>query len=151
MKRSLSLFVALFVLAFAVITAVEFNKIKLNEAIEKAPAYATVTADDMTQKTKRGHSTYRINYSYQVAGTSYKFATEFMEEDKAKAMISDPSVQVAYAVGAPADAVLKSTFDSRDRDTSFAHVAVMAAGLGLFLSLIGTAVLVFKFPWFRQA
>lgn len=151
MKRLIILFVTLFVVGTGVFTSFELDTVGANAAIEKSPAYAVVTPEGITKKTKKGRSTFQVNFAYEVAGAAYKFDTKFMEESEAMALAAQKDVQVIFPSNAPDKAMLKSEFESRDRDGSFLHALLKAAGIALFAALIGSAVLAFKFPWFRQS
>lgn len=151
MKKPIILFVVLFALALSFFTMLERDEMAVNAAIEKAPGYAVVTPEGITKKTKKGRSTFQVNYSYQVNGAKYTFDTAFMEEAEAMALAETAGVQVAFPAASPATAKLKSDFDKRERDYSFMGALMKAMGFSFFVALIGSAVLVYRISWFRRA
>jgi hypothetical protein len=151
MKKPLIAFVVLFALAFGVVVSGEINKLDTEAAIAKAPVFVLAEPAGITKKTKKGRESYQVNYTYTVAGTSYPMDTAFMStEAEALAMAASP-VQIVYAANTPAVAEFKSDFDSRDPKAGMGGALLTAAGLGLLLAIIGTLVLMWKFPWFRRA
>ena len=149
MKKPILTYLLAFVVAFGFFAFIGIQKIDKNDAIAKSPAYTLATPEGITKKTKKSRVTYQVSYSYEVAGTSYKLNSDWLDTE-AEAMAATPA-QVAYATTAPADAMFKSEFDQRDPDESYAGALLKSAGLGLLVALIGTLALMWKFPWLRRA
>lgn len=151
MKKPLIAFVVLFALAFGLVVTGEIHKLDTEAAIAKAPVFVVATPAGITKKTKKSRESFQVNYTYTVAGTTYPMDTPFMDtEAEALAMAAAP-VEIAYAANAPAMAEFKSDFDKRDPNAGMGGALLTAAGLGLLGAIIGTLVLMWKFPWFRRA
>lgn len=151
MKKPLLAFAVVFAILFGFFVTIGVQEINTNAAIAKAPAYVLATADGITKKTKKSRERFQVNFTYAVAGTSYKIDSEWMSTmAEAEALAATP-VQVAYAASAPADGVFKSKFDQRDVSESVAGVVGKAAGLGLLMAILATLFLVWKFPALRTA
>lgn len=151
MKKPLITLLVVFAIAFGIFATAEIRKIDTNAAIAKAPVFVVATPDGITKKTKKGRTSFQVNYSYAVSGAQYKIDTKFFStEEEALAMAAQP-VQVAFAASNPNDAVFKSEFDQRDPNAGMSSALTSAAGFGLVASLVVTLVLLWKFPWLRRA
>ncbi len=150
MKKPIITFLVVFAIAFGLIATGEIHKIDNHVAIAKSPAFVLATAEGITKKTKKSRETFQVNYTYAVAGTTYKIDTSWMNSvAEAEAMAATP-VQIAYATTAPADGIFKSDFDKRDPTESTAGALGNAAEFGLIGALILTLLLVWKFPSLRR-
>jgi hypothetical protein len=151
MKRSLAAFAAVFAIMFGLFAAIGIQQNSNYAAIAKSPTYVLATPEGITKKTKKSRETFQVNFSYAVAGTTYKIDSGWMNSvAEAEALAATP-VQLAYAPAAPADAVFKSEFDKRDAKEGVVDVLGKAAGLGLLLAFVGTLFLIWKFPVLRRA
>lgn len=151
MKKPLIAFAVVFAVVFGLLAAMEIGKINNNVAIAKSPAFVLANPAGITKKTKKSRETFQVNYTYAVAGTTYKIDTPWMDTAaEAEALIETP-VQVAYATTAPADGVFKSDFDKRDPKEGIPSALATAGGFGLIASLLITLFLAWKFPWLRRA
>ena len=149
MKKPIITFLVVFAIAFGIVATAEIHKIDTNVAIAKSPAYVLATPEGITKKTKKSRETFQVNYTYTVAGTTYKIDTDWKNTvAEAEAMAATP-VQIAYATTAPADGVFKTDFDKRDPNESTAGALASAALFGLFGAIIGTLILLWKFPGLR--
>lgn len=150
MKKPFITFLVLFALAFAIFTAVNIKKIDTHNAIAKSPAFVLATPEGITKKTKKGRVTYQVNYTYAVDGATFKKNTDWFDTvEEAEKMAASP-VQIAYPTGKPDDSVFKSEFDTRDPNEGIMSALLNAGGIGLFVALIGTLVLLWKFPSLRS-
>jgi hypothetical protein len=151
MKRTVATFAAVFAIMFGLFATIGIQQNSNYAAIAKSPAYVLATPEGITKKTKKSRETFQVNFSYAVAGTTYKIDSGWMNSvAEAEALAATP-VQLAYAPTAPADAVFKSDFDKRDAHEGMVDVLGKAAGLGLLLGLVGTLLLIWKFPVLRRA
>ena len=150
MKKPLITFLVVFVLAFGILATVEIQKIDTNVAIAKSPAFVLAAVEGITKKTKKSRETFQVNYSYAVAGTTYKLDTEWLDTVAEAEALAGTAVQIAYATTAPAHGVFKSDFDKRDPKEGIASALVSAAGFGLLGAIIGTLALLWQFPWLRR-
>ncbi|RSZ58176.1 hypothetical protein HF313_00270 [Massilia atriviolacea] len=150
MKKPLLTFLVLFALAFAVFTWVNIKKIDTHNAIAKSPVFVLATPDGITKKTKKSRVTYQVNYSYIVDGATFKIDTEWFDTpEEAEKMAASP-VQVAFATGKPDDSVFKTEFDTRDPKEGIVSAVLGAGAIGFVMALIGTLVLLWKFPSLRR-
>jgi hypothetical protein len=152
MIRSLVLFCVLFAIALLSFSYLEYDKVSLKSAIEEFPAYAVLTPGEMTSKTKKGRTTYQVHYTYRVAGTMYEFNSPYVSEWEAKKFVSSNDTQLAFVAGAPERAMLKTEFEHRKRqsDQTFAGVLRGAFSFAAIFALIATAVVIYRFSWFRR-
>jgi hypothetical protein len=151
MKKPLIAFLVVFALAFGLFASIGIEQVNTNVAIAKSPAFVLATPEGITKKTKKSRETFQVNYTYAVAGTTYKLDTDWMSTvAEAEALAATP-VQVAYATTAPSHGVFKTDFDKRDPKESIVGALTTAAGIGLLASIFITLVLVWKFPWLRRA
>lgn len=149
MTKPLITFLLAFAFVFGVVATVKIRENATNAAIAKAPVYVLATPDGITKKTRKGRTSFQVNYTYVAAGATHTIDTDFFStEAEAMAMTESP-VQVAYAAGNPAQAAFKSEFDKRDPNAGMAGVLGMAAAFGLGLGLLLTLGLLWKYPWLR--
>lgn len=151
MKRSLAAFAAIFAVLFGLFVTIGIRENHTNAAIAKSPAYVLATPDGITKKTKKGRETFQVNFSYVVAGSTYKIDSDWKSSMAAAEALAATPVQVVYATTSPADAAFKSDFDKRDINQSTSDVLRKAAGLGFLLAIFATLFLVWKFPVLRRA
>lgn len=150
MKKPLITFLVVFAIAFGVVATAEINKIDTNVAIAKSPAFVLATPEGITKRTKKSRESFQVNYTYDVAGTSYKKDTDWMDTvAEAEALAATP-VQIAYATSKPADGVFKSDYDKRDPNEGMMSALLSAAGFGLLGGIVGTLILLWQFPWLRR-
>ena len=150
MKRPLITFVAVLVLSLAFFTVIAIQKNNTEGAIAKSPAFVLAEPQGITQKTKKSRETFQVNYTYTVAGATYKMDTAWMEtKAEAEAMAAKP-LQVAYATTAPAEAIFKSDFDKRDPDAGIASALFRALWIGVLAAVLITLGLLWKFPFLRR-
>jgi hypothetical protein len=151
MKKPLILFLVLFVLATSLFASLEMEKVETNAAIAKSPGFAVATPDGITKITRKRSVKYQVNYTYQVAGSTYKIDTKSMDEAAAQAELAKPDVQVAYATNTPSLALLKSDYEQRDLKETMTGAILTAAGFALVMAFVATLVLSWKFSWLRSA
>lgn len=151
MKKPLIAFLVVFAIAFGIFASAEIKKIDTNAAIAKAPVFVLATPEGITKKTKKGRTSFQVNYTYPVAGSSYAIDTDFFDTEAEAMALAETPVQVAYAATRPADGVFKSEFDKRDPNAGMGSAVMSAAAFGLLLSIVVTMVLLWKFPWLRTA
>jgi hypothetical protein len=150
MKKPLIAFAVVFAILFGLFATIGIQQINTNAAIAKAPAYVLATPEGITKKTKKSRETFQVNFTYAVAGTTYKIDSDWMSTvAEAEALAATP-VQIAYAASAPADGVFKSDFDKRDVTESVPGAVSKAAGLGFLLAIFATLFLIWKFPVLRR-
>ena len=150
MKKPLFLFVAIFAIAAWFFGSTGMDEVNLHTAIAKAPAYVPAVAEGITETKRKRSTSYHVNYSYQVAGATYKIDSKSLDKEEAQALLAVPDVQVAYVAGAPDKAVLKHDFDARDPKESVFGAILAALGLALMIGLGGSALLSWKFGWFSR-
>lgn len=151
MKRSLAVFALVFAILFGLFATIGIQKNHTNAAIAKSPAYVLATPDGITKKTKKSRETFQVNFSYVVAGTTYKIDSDWKGSMAAAEALAATPVQLVYATTSPADAAFKSDFDKRDQNEGMSDVLGKAAGLGFLLAIFGTLFLIWKFPVLRRA
>lgn len=151
MKKPLIMFLVLFVLATSLFASLEMEKVETNAAITRSPGFAVATPDGITKITRKRSVKYQVNYTYQVAGATYKIDTRSMDEAAAQAELAKPDVQVAYSTNTPSMALLKSDYDQRDLKETMAGAILTAAGFALVMAFVATLVLSWKFGWLRSA
>ncbi len=150
MKKPLIAFLILFVVAAGFFATIGIQQINNHVAISKSPAFVLAEPQDITKKTKKSKTTFQVNYTYTVSGTTYKLDTDWMDTlPEAEAMFATP-VQVAYATTAPAEGIFKSEYDARDPDEGIFGALLKALGLGLGVALVGTLIALWKFPSLRR-
>ncbi len=151
MKKPLLAFAGVFAILFGLFVTIGIQQMNNYAAIAKSPAYVLAAPEGITKKTKKSREKFQVNFSYAVAGTTYKIDSDWMSTvAEAEALAATP-VQIAYATTAPADAVFKSDFDKRDAGEGVSSVLGKAAGLGFLLAIVGTLLLIWKFPVLRRA
>jgi hypothetical protein len=151
MKKPLIAFLVVFFLAFGLFSSIGIEQVNTNVAIAKSPAFVLATPEGITKKTKKSKETFQVNYTYAVAGATYKLDTDWMSTvAEAEALAATP-VHVAYATTAPSHGVFKTDFDKRDPKESIMGAIITAAGIALLASIFITLLLVWKFPWLRRA
>lgn len=151
MKKPLIAFLVVFAIAFGIFAMAEMNKIDTTSAIVKSPAVIVAIPDGITKKTKKGRTSFQVNYTYAVAGTKYAIDTEFFDTEAEAMALAKVPVQVIYPTTAPDQGIFKTEFDRRDPNAGMGGAVLSAAGFGLLLSVVMTLVLVWKFPWMRTA
>lgn len=151
MKRPLLTFAVVFAILFGLFATIGIGQINTHVAIAKSPAYVLATPEGMTKKTKKGRETFQINYTYAVAGATYKIDSAWLKTEAEAEALANAPVQVAYATTAPADGVFKSEFDQRDPNESIPGALAKACGLGFLLAIVGTLLLIWKYPVLRRA
>ncbi|MDM5177939.1 hypothetical protein PO883_12130 [Massilia sp. DJPM01] len=150
MKKPLITFLAVFAIAFAIIATVNIKKIDTNIAIAHAPAFVVAKPDGITKRTKKSRVTYQVNFSYSIAGINYKMDSDWLDTVADAETLASSPVQIAYDSTKPENAVFRSDFDKRDPNEGTVSALISAGGLGLFLALLVTAVLLYKFPSLRS-
>jgi hypothetical protein len=142
MKRSLVAFAVVFAIMFGMFATIGIKQNSNFAAIAKAPSYVLATPEGITKKTKKSRETFQVNFTYAVAGTTYKIDSGWM---------NSVAEAEALAASAPADGVFKTEFDGRDAGEGMMDVLGKALGLGFLLAIVGTLFLVWKFPALRRA
>ena len=150
MKKPLILFALLFVIVAGFFASMGMDEVHLHESIAKAPAYAPAIAEGITETKRKRSTSYHVNYTYQVAGATYKIDSKSLDKDEAMALAAKPDVEVAYAVGAPGKAVLRHDFDQRDKKESVFGAILTACGIALLMSIVATLFLSWKFGWLSR-
>ncbi len=151
MKKPLIAFLVVFAVAFGMFATAEIKKLDTTAAIAEAPAFVLASPEGITKRTKKGRTSFQVNYSYAVQGASYAIDTAFFDTEEQAMAVAAAPMEVAYAVTAPADGVFRSEFDKRDPSAGMGSAVLSAAGFGLLLSIVLTLVMVWKFPWLRTA
>lgn len=150
MKKPLIAFAVVFAILFGFFATIGIQKINTNAAIAKAPAFVLAEAAGITKKTKKSRETFQVNFTYAVAGATYKIDSDWMDTvAQAEALAASP-VEIAYAASAPADGVFKSEFDKRDVTEGVTGAVGKAAGLGFLVAIFATLFLIWKFPVLRR-
>jgi hypothetical protein len=151
MKKPLILFLVLFILGTSLFASIEMEKVETNAAITKSPGYTVATPDKITKITRKRSVKYQVNYTYQVAGQTYKIDTASMDEAGAQAEMAKQNVQIAYCTQTPSMALFKSDYDQRDLKETMAGAILSAAGIALLISLVASLFLSWKLGWLRRA
>ncbi|MDQ1924111.1 hypothetical protein [Massilia pseudoviolaceinigra] len=151
MKKPLITFFVVFAIAFGIMAAINIKKIETNVAIAKAPAFVVAKPDGIIKRTKKSRDTYQVKFSYSIAGINYNMDSDWFDTvAEAEALAKSP-VQIAYDSIKPENAVFRSDFDKRDPNEVTISALISAGGLGLFMALLLTAVLLYKFPSLRRS
>jgi hypothetical protein len=150
MKKPLFLFVAIFAIAAWFFGSSGMDEVNLHNAIAKTPAYVPALAEGITETKRKRSTSYHVNYSYQVAGASYKIDSKSLDKEEAQALLAVPDVQVAYVAGAPDKAMMKHDFDARDPKESVFGAILTALGIALAIGVGGSLLLSWKFGWFSR-
>ena len=150
MKKPLFLFLAIFAIAAWFFASTGMDEVKLHKAIAAAPAYAPAIPEGITKIKRRRSTTYQVNYAYEVAGTTYKLDSDTMSQEEAVALMSKPNVEVAYAKGAPTQALLRDDFDHVDRNETTSGAIVKALVMALMAAIVGALLLSWKFGWLSR-
>jgi amino acid transporter len=148
MKKPLFLFVAIFAIAAWFFGSTGMDEVNLHTAIAKAPAYAPAVPEGITETKRKRSTSYHVNYSYQVAGATFKIDSKSLDKEEAQALLAVADVQVAYVAGAPDKAMMKHDFDHRDPKESVSGAILTALGIALLIGIVGSLLLSWKFGWF---
>lgn len=135
MKSFFRTFLIAFALVLSWATYTEILPARDLEIIASAPAFTAATYVDKDTKSKKGYTSYMLNYSYVVDGKKYEIETDWMGKEWASQMLAGP-VEIAYAQASPDKAVFKDDLDERNPGDSVGGAIFVAIATSLTMALM---------------
>lgn len=145
MKSFCRTFLIAFAIVFSWATYREILPARDLDMIASAPAFTVATYVDTDTKSKRGHTSYMLNFSFVVDGKTYEIETDWMGKEWASQILAAP-VEIAYAPASPDKAVFRDKLEGRTPGDCVGGAIFVAIATSLTMALMAALLN----AWFRR-